>query len=1464
MCAAFIFSIQFKPVQTYVAKKAAQYLSKELKTRIELKSIYIKPFKSVVLEGLIIEDQEKDTLLSTPRLTLDITEFSLKDRKVEVTTAKLDNGNFYLKKYKDKSTNLDFIINYFDTGTTTPRTTPRRPYDVTFQKIVLNNIGFRYKNFQVNKPVNGVNFNDLHLRNLSTVVENLDTRKHLTKADFYNLTFREKSGFYLKNLTTSATIDTNRMEFSKLLLETPNTRISDYLLMEFKSFNDFGKFLSKVKMTAKFKNSSLNSTDIAYFAPPVGNTKFDFKVDGTVTGFADNFKARDLKVRTGKSTYFSGNFNVKGLPRIGSTYLDLNFKQLSTSKRDLNYILTRLLKDKSPALPAILDKFGNMNFAGRFKGYTNRFNTTGELKTRLGRIVANVNMLLQNPANPGYSGSVKLYDFNLAELLNNKLLGRATLATNIKGSGFNINKLSENFKIDATYFDFKGYRYNNILANGTFNNKLFNGNIKINDRNIKLNFNGGINLNPALPVFNFTASIRGANLHVLNLAKEKLQIDADINTNFSGNDLDNLQGRLEIRKARITDSKSSYVIDAVTLSATGLGNNRALVINSDVVDASITGQYHLKTLPAYFKSVVKSYIPSMDLKVGKYQPQNFSFKLNIKNFEPLRVLLAPELKIPEPAILNGRFISSAGTATLNGFAPLVQYKNIKIHNLIIDESTTARAMNIFITSDRVDLSETLFIQNVNIANILRNDSLNLNIKLADKDAVNQLDLNALVEFNTKSFANLSLLPSDVIINREMWRIQDQVRLGYNKGKFTIENFELFRDNQLLTINGIISNSPQDYLTVGFNKFRLTTLNPLTKSLGITLGGELNGDVQIAALTKTPHFDGKIRVDSLMYNNIPIGDLTLKAGFDNATKLVDVDAVIIKSGNETLDIKGTYNANLNARTLDLDMKLRENEIILFQPFLKTLVSNMTGTATADLKVSGKINAPRIDGTLSLNNAAMTIIYLKTNYHITDELKIENTIIKLDDIIIKDIKENQAIVNGIVDMRNPKVPIVNLTIEAEQFQTLNTTAKDNPLYYGVAYGTGTFRFNGPTDNMNININAKTEAGTVFTIPLNAAEKVGKNDFITFVAKDSSLTKKPETSFKGLVMNFDLVVDEESEVNIITDLGKLSGRGDAALNLNITSLGDFVMKGDYLISEGSFNFTAQDYINKVFDISQGGSIRWTGDPTLALINLRAIYGVRTSVTPLYQAANRQADNNNVLSQAVINLTGSILRPNISFDINFPANAYIKDELQSYLSDVNNLNQQALSLIVRRTFASGSGNLNIQQQATNTVLSAGAELAFNHINTILAQSLSLETVDFNIRNFNDASASIRFLNERLIITGGVSDRYANSQQFRLPGSSGAVSRDIEALYLVKKDGTLTLRASNRPNNRNFLNLNDKDNENVSALGLVYRQDFDNLNEFLQLLIGRKRREDRGVPPPIQTPKPPAINTPTASKSPD
>src|SRR5690606_27236161 len=142
-----------------------------------------------------------------------------------------------------------------------------------------------------------------------------------------------------------------------------------------------------------------------------------------------------------------------------------------------------------------------------------------------------------------------------------------------------------------------------------------------------------------------------------------------------------------------------------------------------------------------------------------------------------------------------------------------------------------------------------------------------------------------------------------------------------------------------------------------------------------------------------------------------------------------------------------------------------------------------------------------------------------------------------------------------------------------------------------------------------------------------------------------------------------------------------------------------GDYNINNGKFTFTAQDFINKIFEIKQGGSIRWSGKPSDATIGLTAYYEQRTSLSPLYNAAGRASNEQRVTARAEMDLNGNLMRPNISFGLDFPSDPYVNDELQGYLSDVNNINQQALSLIIRRSFSPGN-TTDLSREVNSTLL--------------------------------------------------------------------------------------------------------------------------------------------------------------------
>ncbi len=603
---------------------------------------------------------------------------------------------------------------------------------------------------------------------------------------------------------------------------------------------------------------------------------------------------------------------------------------------------------------------------------------------------------------------------------------------------------------------------------------------------------------------------------------------------------------------------------------------------------------------------------------------------------------------------------------------------------------------------KINFTDSIFVKNIDLTNFVKKDSVNFNIKLADKDATNQLDLYGLVQFARDTTARLKILPSDLILEHQDWHIDNQVRIRLLDGKTQVSGFELSNSKQKVKINGFISGSPADELKVQFENFSMATFDQLVKTADVRLKGRPNGDVLLSAVTSSPTFDSHLAIDSFMMNKTFIGDVKVASTLDSNRQQANIKMNILNRGLETMNIAGAYIVGKNTNdALNFDVKMNQTEAIIFEPFVKDLISNLKGTISADLKVTGAPSDPQFNGYITLENTGVTVNYLKTAYTVSNKLNVANSIITVENMVLKDSKGGTGTANGKVDLTDLSEPDIEVGLETKNLMALNTNFRDNHLYYGTAFATGTFDFSGPTDNMDIDITAKTEAGTVFNIPLNTSSTASDYDFIRYVNhRDTTKSAPPVNAFHGITLNFDLSVDEKTTVKITTDYGKIEGNGVANnLKLNISSLGDFNMFGNFLITTGKFDFVAKDVVSKNFQVTQGGTIRWTGDPTNAEINLRALYEVRASLQPLYLAAGQGAQtqaNTQVLVQAYLILTKSLLQPDIDFDFNFPTDPSIKDDLGTYLSDYNNRSQQAISVIMRRSFASNwldLGRLNSPQ---------------------------------------------------------------------------------------------------------------------------------------------------------------------------
>ncbi len=131
--------IQTSPVQNFLAGKATAYLSKELKTEVSLKKIGFSLLDKVDLNGLLIRDQQKDTLLYAGSLKIRITDWFIFKKNIELKYIGLEDAVIRQQR-TDSIWNYQFLVDYFSK----PTTTKKEPAKITLdlKKVDLKNVLF--------------------------------------------------------------------------------------------------------------------------------------------------------------------------------------------------------------------------------------------------------------------------------------------------------------------------------------------------------------------------------------------------------------------------------------------------------------------------------------------------------------------------------------------------------------------------------------------------------------------------------------------------------------------------------------------------------------------------------------------------------------------------------------------------------------------------------------------------------------------------------------------------------------------------------------------------------------------------------------------------------------------------------------------------------------------------------------------------------------------------------------------------------------------------------------------------------------------------------------------------------------------------------------------------------------------------------------------------------------------------
>ncbi len=155
-------------VQLYVAKQASNWLSNKLHTTVDVKGFSLSFLDKLSLDGVYVQDLNKDTILYTGHLEISITDwFIFKDEK-KLHFLGLKDAYIYLNRPKNDSVwNYQFIADAFASDKPSDTTTSTH-FDLSLQSIELENVHFVSKDFWVGED------NEVHVGKMRVHIGEMD------------------------------------------------------------------------------------------------------------------------------------------------------------------------------------------------------------------------------------------------------------------------------------------------------------------------------------------------------------------------------------------------------------------------------------------------------------------------------------------------------------------------------------------------------------------------------------------------------------------------------------------------------------------------------------------------------------------------------------------------------------------------------------------------------------------------------------------------------------------------------------------------------------------------------------------------------------------------------------------------------------------------------------------------------------------------------------------------------------------------------------------------------------------------------------------------------------------------------------------------------------------------------------------------------------------------------------------
>ncbi len=1378
-------------------------------------------------------------LLRLPRADLSRNEF-------DIESLSLSNSDMRLKLVAE---NTDKVANSIDT-------VQSRRIEWPDYTIHAKNIVFEDNSLRLGKEDKDSREQDGGDRSFSKIRLQADQLSYANKTAILKVSevsFQEGSGFQLRNLSFNAKVQDTKASLSEFIINSGNSTLNGELDLKYPTLAEFIREPQKTQVEIQIPRFKIALDDVMDFYPELRKNGYlakatmnDFTGTMSATGTLKKIRFQKIEIDWGDHTSLTANGILENGTDSTKLFFDVEDLSVLTIDEDVRKFVSET--DLGISLPH------TVAIQASGSGSMKNLQAEAFIKMPEGSVTLNANYT--NQGIPAIEGNLQVDSLQLGSLIKSPQLGTVAFNLDAMVSGNSLNTLNAKLKTSFTKLQYKKYDFSNLKFTADITHGQGNMTMAFKDPNLAMNATGQVALDSINSNLKIDLDIKGADLYGLGLSKVSIKTAAQFTADFKGN-LRNFSLNGLLSNGIAVYDKEQYHMDDVQLSAAIGEKTTDVKIESSFLNARLQSNSSPKRLQEALVLHFKDYFENAN---GSRPP-----------VDPATLKL--DLKLGAPPIMTDVFFNGVeqldtisvsadfdeATGKLNGQIdlPSVIYNGIKMDSLKGVLKGTGTSLGFDIGFSGIT-TERLHVPNTKIQGVLADHVMTLDF-LAYTKTEKLMHLVSKVKI-AKDTITARIVPQELILNRNTWSIAENNAIKIANKYIGFNDFKLSRNDQELLISSTLPKVNKEHVGVTFKDFKVQTFMSLFNAREELATGDINGQIVLEYPFGASGLVADFRIEQLNVLQNPLGNLSLVAA-SKKPKNYDFD-LGIKEGGLDFDLTGDYVADVSGALLNLDLNLNKLKLEFIEGITNDVIKDAHGYLSGKFKVSGTTKSPKYEGNLNFRGADFNVVPLNTEFKISEEVINVNTSgIYFDTFAISDANNQNFTIDGSILTEKLTNPDFDLRLVADKFQVLNSKKGDNQLFYGEGRLDADIAITGNLEQPKIKGKINLGEGTDFTyiVPesqLDIQEREGVVIFVNRKEPDAILTRNdPEDTpsiFKGFEVSAVLEVADAAIFNILIDEqtgDNLQVAGNGQLNLNINMNGNIDLTGRYELSSGHYETNLYNLVKRKFEIQKGSTITWAGDPTNALLNVKAIYEVETSAAPLMTSVSLGGDaslsgkyRQSLPFLVYLNVDGHLTSPKLSFGLDMPENEQgsfggsVYDRVQQLNSQEAELNKQVFSLLALNRFFPDSGSDGSSGGAT--------AIARNNVNKLLSQELNqfsgkvlgktgLE-VDFGLNSYTDYQGSSptdrtelninarkKLFDDRLIITAGSSVPVEGNSN-NTEGSTPIIG-NLSIEYLLTEDGRYRLNGFQKSEYENAID----GQLTVTGIALILNWEFNKLSEI-------------------------------------